>query len=77
MDHAVTVAGPVGGYWRPFPYSTVTTRTVLLRGRTFIFTAKKRSGAHCTGVSTIEYRESVTMKTEISGRDIGAQYSTY
>ena len=52
MDHAATAAGPVKSFWVPFPNARTYSYSVPLRGRTSIFhKSKKRSEAHCTGVS--------------------------
>ena len=74
MDHAATAAGPVKSFWVPFPnartYSTVCRFVLALP---FFTSQKSAPRPHCTGVSTKphnrnKYRESATMRTEISGR---------
>ena len=75
MDHAAaTAAGPVKIFWWPFPNARTYSYSVPLRGRTSIFhKSKKRSEAplhwrqHKTH-NRNKYRESATMRTEISGR---------
>ena len=74
MDHAATAAGPVKSFWVPFPNARTYSYSVPLRGRTSIFhKSKKRSEAplhwrqHKTH-NRNKYRESATMRTEISGR---------
>ena len=75
MDHAAaTAAGPVKSFWRPFPNARTYSYSVPLRGRTSIFhKSKKRSEAPLhwrqhKAHNRNKYRESATMRTEISGR---------